>query len=168
MKQFKFDLCLNPFGTGQGLSTKKTLLHCQKTLRLNPFGTGRGLSTIKYHPDRNPTGVSIPLEQGRVFRPIHVTIDGVTKCLNPFGTGRGLSTEAIKQKPELSKMLDNVALHKDMQAKGISAESLKSSVIQPKQVDNELKVTKLKNMTVDLSGKPVKKAKSTKSSNLEL
>nr|WP_314170133.1 hypothetical protein [uncultured Aggregatibacter sp.] len=55
-----------------------------------------------------------------------------------------------------------------MQAKGISAESLKSSVIQPKQVDNELKVTKLKNMTVDLSGKPVKKAKSTKSSNLEL
>lgn len=38
-------------------------------------------------------------------------------------------------------MLDNVALHKDMQAKGISAESLKSGVIQPKQIDNELKVT---------------------------
>jgi hypothetical protein len=33
---------------------------------------------------------------------------------NPFEAGRGLSTEAIKQKPELSKMLDNVALHKDM------------------------------------------------------
>ena len=76
--------------------------------------------------------------------------------------------EAIKQKPELSKMLDNVALHKDMQAKGISAESLKSGVIQPKQLDNELKVTKPKNMTVDLSGKPVEKAKSTKPSNLEL
>ena len=76
--------------------------------------------------------------------------------------------EAIKQKPELSKMLDNVALHKDMQAKGISAESLKSGVIQPKQLDNELKVTKPKNMTVDLSGKTVEKAKSTKSSNLEL
>ena len=59
-------------------------------------------------------------------------------CFNPFETGRGLSTEAIKQKPELSKMLDNVALHKDMQAKGISAESLKSGVIQPKQLDNEL------------------------------
>jgi hypothetical protein len=42
---------------------------------------------------------------------------------NPFGAGRG------QQKPELSKMLDNVALHKDMQAKGISAESLKSGVI---------------------------------------
>ena len=66
-------------------------------------------------------------------------------------------------------MLDNVALHKDMQAKGISAESLKSGVIQPKQLDNELKVTKPKNMTVDLSGKPIEKAKSTaKSSNLEL
>ena len=77
--------------------------------------------------------------------------------------------EAIKQKPELSKMLDNVALHKDMQAKGISAESLKSGIIQPKQLDNELKVTKPKNMTVDLSGKPIEKAKSTaKSSNLEL
>ena len=77
--------------------------------------------------------------------------------------------EAIKQKPELSKMLDNVALHKDMKAKGISAESLKSGVIQPKQLENELKVTKPKNMTVDLSGKPIEKAKSTaKSSNLEL
>ena len=77
--------------------------------------------------------------------------------------------EAIKKKPELSKMLDNVALHKDMQAKGISAESLKSGIIQPKQLDNELKVTKPKNMTVDLSGKPIEKAKSTaKSSNLEL
>ena len=50
-------------------------------------------------------------------------------CFNPFETGQGLSTETIKQKPELSKMLDNVALHKDMQAKGISAESLKSGVI---------------------------------------
>ena len=76
--------------------------------------------------------------------------------------------EAIKQKPELSKMLANVALHKDMQAKGISAESLKSGVIQPKQLENELKVTKPKNMTVDLSGKPVEKVKSVKSSNLEL
>ena len=35
--------------------------------------------------------------------------------------------------------------------------------------ENELKVTKPKNMTVDLSGKPIEKAKSTaKSSNLEL
>ncbi|VEI29947.1 cell filamentation-like protein [Haemophilus parainfluenzae] len=67
-----------------------------------------------------------------------------------------------------------------MQAKGISAESLKSGVlenhqnyllqakIQPKQLENELKVTKPKNMTVDLSGKPVEKVKSVKSSNLEL
>jgi len=28
-------------------------------------------------------------------------------CFNPFETGQGLSTETIKQKPELSKMLDN-------------------------------------------------------------
>lgn len=76
--------------------------------------------------------------------------------------------EAIKQKPELLKMLDNVALHKDMQAKGISAELLKSGVVQPKQLENELKVTKPKNMTVDLSGKSVEKVKAVKSSNLEL
>ena len=35
---------------------------------LNPFRTGQGLSTLKYHHKETMPSVSIPLEQGRVFR----------------------------------------------------------------------------------------------------
>ena len=82
---------LNPFGTGRGLSTIKwfaihivaqsqslwnragsfdpTLLLWLESLNsLNPFGTGRGLSTrTSWHRWRVGL-VSIPLEQGGVFR----------------------------------------------------------------------------------------------------
>ena len=69
-------------------------------MSFNPFEAGRGFSTY--------VGWAMCRKQA---------------CFNPFGAGRG------QQNPELSKMLDNVALHKDMQAKGISTESLKSGVI---------------------------------------
>ena len=36
--------------------------------RFNPFGTGQGLSTHHYHRMSFQLKVSIPLEQGRVFR----------------------------------------------------------------------------------------------------
>ena len=39
--------------------------------------------------------VSIPLEQGGVFRQIIMTTYNEKLSLNPFGTGRGLSTEQI-------------------------------------------------------------------------
>ena len=60
--------CLNPFGTGRGLSTNDVFLNLIVPFRLNPFGTGRGLSTLK-----------------------NIKFDRTLR-LNPFGTGRGLST----------------------------------------------------------------------------
>ena len=56
----------NPFGAGQGLSTLTTS-QIVKNPRLNPFRAGRCLSTVldKYGAS---VGVSIPLEQGGVFR----------------------------------------------------------------------------------------------------
>lgn len=96
------------------------------------------------------------LSQESGIKSYSVKIDGIS------------AVDAIKQRPELSKMLDNVAQHKDMLAKGISAESLKSGTIQPKQLSNELKVIKPEAKTVNLSGKPVEKVKSAGKSNLEL
>ena len=60
---------LNPFGTGQGLSTEEEKASLKNALRLNPFGTGQGLSTI-----------------------IAKMLSSILKGLNPFGTGQGLST----------------------------------------------------------------------------
>ena len=63
-----FLACLNPFGTGQCLSTNDEEVIKTELRGLNPFGTGQCLSTIinlqcwYYYP------VSIPLEQGNVFR----------------------------------------------------------------------------------------------------
>ena len=60
---------LNPFRTGRCLSTALALTIKKWLKRLNPFRTGRCLST------QQPTGnsgfyfVSIPFEQGDVFRP---------------------------------------------------------------------------------------------------
>ena len=39
---------------------------------LNPFGTGRGLSTASLGESEVLSMVSIPLEQGGVFRPVNV------------------------------------------------------------------------------------------------
>ena len=61
--------CLNPFGTGQCLSTKSGNRERCGRFRLNPFGTGQCLSTIT-----------------------HPTKDASYLCLNPFGTGQCLST----------------------------------------------------------------------------
>ena len=61
-------LGLNPFGTGQGLSTNEEMLKLLDSLGLNPFGTGQGLSTPWKVILRYVCRVSIPLEQGRVFR----------------------------------------------------------------------------------------------------
>ena len=41
-----------------------------REMSLNPFRAGQGLSTIMTIDEFNAEGVSIPLEQGRVFRPI--------------------------------------------------------------------------------------------------
>ena len=58
----------NPFRTGQGLSTWNGSTGTVISISLNPFRTGRGLSTERMMSNLNGLGVSIPLEQGRVFR----------------------------------------------------------------------------------------------------
>ena len=65
---------LNPFGTGQCLSTNDEEVIKTELRGLNPFGTGQCLSTIinlqcwYYYP------VSIPLEQGNVFRRVGLAV----------------------------------------------------------------------------------------------
>ena len=86
----------------------------------NPFRTGRGLSTYLKRQFYLPRIVSIPLEQGEVFRPKNIfCITGLIKvsipleqgrvfrlknsiqteltlsCFNPFGAGQGLSTVGV-------------------------------------------------------------------------
>ena len=114
-----FDHCfsLNPFGTGQCLTTKTmspaeifnmlsqslwnravsydcvsfhkiTLLE-----RLNPFGTGQCLTTEPNLRNKRSTNVSIPLEQGSVLRPLKTRLEVPSRQgLNPFGTGQCLTT----------------------------------------------------------------------------
>ena len=65
----------------------------QKTC-LNPFGTGQCLSTSRVSLVSEPTLVSIPLEQGNVFRLKTEEREFLIGLrLNPFGTGQCLSTE---------------------------------------------------------------------------
>ena len=69
-KTFKADTAgLNPFGTGQCLSTEYGYGTSFTICGLNPFGTGQCLSTL----------VSVSVHQ--------------PNSLNPFGTGQCLSTE---------------------------------------------------------------------------
>ena len=68
----------------------------QKPLRLcvslNPFGTGQCLSTHNDSATHEAGHVSIPLEQGNVFRQIRWSRAMLVLSLNPFGTGQCLST----------------------------------------------------------------------------
>ena len=85
--------CLNPFGAGQGLSTVNSTESLIQGAGLNPFGTGRGLSTQESTDNQITVNVSIPLEQGRVFRQIQkMTKQTIKFGFNPFGAGRSLST----------------------------------------------------------------------------
>ena len=64
-----------------------------KKYGLNPFGTGQRLSTIFTLAEEEPLKVSIPLEQGSVFRHDKCHIYLLVRRLNPFGTGQCLSTD---------------------------------------------------------------------------
>ena len=59
---------LNPFGTGQCLTTALELSEKQRKGRLNPFGTGQCLTTMNGLKIHTVYVVSIPLEQGSVLR----------------------------------------------------------------------------------------------------
>ena len=83
---------LNPFGTGQCLSTKKENKLLLKELVSIPLEQGN-VFRLKTEEREFLIGlVSIPLEQGNVFRLdllLHLLLG---YCLNPFGTGQCLST----------------------------------------------------------------------------
>ncbi|OOF77127.1 cell filamentation protein Fic [Rodentibacter caecimuris] len=63
--------------------------------------------------------------------------------------------DLLKKDSQLSKALDGLAAHKDMQQKGITADALKSGVIQPKQLDNELKVNRPETRTINAAGSKI-------------
>ena len=58
----------NPFEAGRGLLTLASAPSTKRGISLNPFGTGQGLSTYSLATTPASTNVSIPLEQGGVFR----------------------------------------------------------------------------------------------------
>ena len=61
--------------------------------RLNPFGTGQCLTTEPNLRNKRSTNVSIPLEQGSVLRPLKTRLEVPSRQgLNPFGTGQCLTT----------------------------------------------------------------------------
>ena len=110
------ELRLNPFRTGRCLSTLLLVLVLLNHGRLNPFRTGRCLSTGKNGALLDDVRVSIPFEQGDVFR-LHaractgmvsmsqslsnramffdggvISLSEPYTRLNPFRTGRCFST----------------------------------------------------------------------------
>ncbi|KYK76165.1 Fic/DOC family protein, partial [Aggregatibacter actinomycetemcomitans] len=64
--------------------------------------------------------------------------------------------DLLKKDSQLSKALDGLAAHQDMQQKGITAEALKSGAIQPKQLDNELKVNRPEARAINAVGSKIK------------
>ena len=66
---------------------------CFEYRSLNPFGTGQCLTTPPSKKDNDVEEVSIPLEQGNVLRRrIIGEVFTATDRLNPFGTGQCLTT----------------------------------------------------------------------------
>lgn len=75
--------------------------------------------------------------------------------------------QAIKNDPNVVNVLKGLANHSDIKAKEITLEQLQSGFIQPKKLDNEIKVTRPDNRTLDANGHKIE-AQKQKSSSLEL
>lgn len=67
--------------------------------------------------------------------------------------------ELIKKDSQLSKALEGLATHKDMQQKGITAEALKSGTIQPLMLNNEFKVNRPEARTINATGSKIEPKK---------
>ena len=61
----------------------------------------------------------------------------------------------LKKDSQLSKALEGLATHKDMQQKGITAEALKSGTIQPLMLNNEFKVNRPEARTINATGSKI-------------
>ena len=76
---------LNPFRAGRCLSTATIFNYKATIVGLNPFRAGRCLSTKFYHLLASRSIVSIPFEQGDVFRhncPEEVVVDNTSQSLS--------------------------------------------------------------------------------------
>ena len=73
---------------------------------LNPFRTGRCFSTFDDVAESAVDSVSIPFEQGDVFRHPPSGKTGNQPCLNPFRTGRCFSTAAVCWRQESCGLSD--------------------------------------------------------------
>ena len=82
---------LNPFGTGRGLSTLEISFNPNSTRFQSLWSRAGSFDNNKFREVAKNSIVSIPLEQGEVFRPF-TRYDGMNSRFNPFGTGQGLST----------------------------------------------------------------------------
>ena len=81
---------LNPFRAGRCLSTNGRKIVRFKYLSLNPFRAGRCLSTLSVNQEYLALEVSIPFEQGDVFR---LTADEVNE--EPINQSQSLSSRAM-------------------------------------------------------------------------
>lgn len=63
--------------------------------------------------------------------------------------------ELLKKDSQLSKALEGLATHKDMQQKGITVEALKSGAIQPLMLNNEFKVNRPEARTINATGSKI-------------
>ena len=61
----------------------------------------------------------------------------------------------LKKDSQLSKALEGLATHKDMQQKGITVEALKSGAIQPLMLNNEFKVNRPEARTINATGSKI-------------
>ena len=87
------EVSLNPFRAGRCLSTINKLSNVSPFNGLNPFRAGRCLSTGEFLSNSYEWNkVSIPFEQGDVFRHDFADWLGGELSLNPFRAGRCLST----------------------------------------------------------------------------
>ena len=84
---------LNPFGTGQCLTTSKRLTKEGDMVVSIPLEQGNVLRHEEYVKGVLYGCVSIPLEQGNVLRPAIFYAENEQESLNPFGTGQCLTTQ---------------------------------------------------------------------------
>ena len=89
----KQNLRLNPFGTGQCLTTSISEIMFSSTFRLNPFGTGQCLTTYRYLFHSQLIYLSQSLwNRAMSYDIIFILYLNALRGLNPFGTGQCLTT----------------------------------------------------------------------------
>ena len=87
--------CFNPFVAGQGLSTCGWIYQRKLWKSQSLWNRAGSFDLLVNVQVKNLHSVSIPLEQGRVFRRYCRGRGSTNPSLNPFGTGQGLSTNAL-------------------------------------------------------------------------